>query len=249
MTSVAQKVTTILMVVFLNLALLVSTTKVAAVYDDFPALINGEISIALATPRGTSQITGNESISAANYYEIQSNFLNPEDSPKNLSRVYFVSLVVDQYGYTHEVAMNTYGDRTIPAQNYYDFHNPWFPQAAGEYRIRTFLVSGLDPPQILTPALTAYVTVSERIELLGIGESNERIVVQNINLTDNSVDIRETHCVGSSYHKEVEATLHAGEHVTIGVVDVYFLGIEEENNKAKFRFEANSGMEEDYCLI
>ncbi|MEP0825206.1 MAG: hypothetical protein HRF40_06955, partial [Nitrososphaera sp.] len=231
MTSVADKVTTIilLVVVCLNLALLVSNTTAAAVDDDgdYPALVNGEISIALATSRGTSQIVDNEPISATKYYEIQSNFLNPEDSPKSLSRVYFVSLVVDRYGYTDEVAMNTYGDRTIPAQDYYDFHNPWFPQAAGEYRIRTFLVSGLDPPQILTSALTAYVTVSERIELLGIGESNERIAVQNINLTDNSVDVSETYCVGSSYHKQVEATLHAGEHVTIGVVDVYFLGIEE----------------------
>ncbi|MEW6603272.1 MAG: hypothetical protein AB1351_01120 [Thermoproteota archaeon] len=241
--------TGVVLLVYLSLALLVSTTSVAAIDDEYyPALVNGEIAIALTTSRGGAQTIDNESIRATDYYEIQSNFLNPEDQPKNLSQVYFVSLVVDQYGYTQAVAMNTYGDRTIPAQTYYDFHNPWFPPSPGEYRIRTFLVSGLDPPQILTPVATTHVTVHERIELLGIGESNERIVVQNINLTDNSVDVRETFCVGSSYHDEVEARLQVGEHVSIAAVDVYFLGM-EENSKAKFRFEANSSREEDVCLI
>ena len=94
---------------------------------------------------------------------------------------------------------------------------------------------------------TSRAIVSEKIDLLGEGESNDRLLVQSINMTDGSVSVIETYCDVSPYHNQIKITMHEGEGVSIAAVDAYFLGIEA--GRAKFRFAANAGWESDDCPI
>ncbi|MGI0015903.1 MAG: hypothetical protein ACREBU_20990 [Nitrososphaera sp.] len=214
--------------------------------DIFPYLTNGQVFIS-ENFRG-HKVRDNQSLNVTDYYFIQTNFINDDQETKSFSQVYFVAMVLDQDGIGHYVDLNTYGEKVWSGNESSLFSIPWFlPQLPGEYTIKTFLISGLDTPQVLTRVATLNVTVNEKIDKLGEGESNSRILVQSINITDNSVHVIETFCVGSSYHDEVEAILHVGERVSIAAVDVYFLGI--EGSKAIFRLEANASWESDVCLI
>lgn len=126
------------------------------------------------------------------------------------------------------------------------FSLPWNPQIAGEYTIRTFLISGLDTPQVLTGVATFNVTVKEKIDKLGEGQENYRLHAESIDSSSNSVKIIYNFCDETPpYIHEATATLYVGDHARINSADAYFLGIEE--GKAVFKFLANGGS--DVCLI
>lgn len=217
----------------------------ATINDDYPSLTDGQVSVSINF--SGSRVVDSHSLNATDYYFIHAEFSNLAEETKTILNVFHVVLVVDQNNYTDHVGLGTYGNQTVAGHGSSGFSSFWVPRAPGEYTIRTFLISGLDNPQILSPVATFHVMVKDKIDTLGEGESNDRLLVQSINLTDNSVHVIETFCVGSSYHDEVEATLHIGEHVSIAAVDAYFLGI--EGGKAIFRLEASASWESDYCLI
>lgn len=223
----------------------VPTGVVATTINEYPSMTEGQVSIS-TNSRGTAVVDG-QSLNTTDYYFIYTRFSNPDEESKTLLQVYYAVLVLDENGYSDTVGLNTYGSHSIIGHGTSSYQLLWFPVAPGEYAIRTFLISGLETPQILSPVATTRVFVNEKIAILAEGERNERVLVQNINLTDQSVHVIETFCVGSSYHDEVEATLHVGEHVSIAAVDVYFIGI--EGDRAVFRFDANSSWENDECII
>lgn len=212
--------------------------------DQFPYVTAGKVTI--ADSYRDARLQDGTILNVTDYYFVYTQFNNHSQEPQFLRNVYYALMIVDQNGVATDVGFNTYGNRTVHGQGFHDFQLNWVPRAPGEYTIRSFLISGFEKPQILSDVATSQMTVKEKIVVLGEGESNYRLRVENINQTENSVHVIETYCVGSSYHREVEATLHVGEYVSIAAVDAYFLGIQDDG-RAVFRFESNEN--EDDCLI
>jgi len=214
--------------------------------DSFPYLTSDKVFVS-EDPYG-NDVVDSQSLKVTNYYYVQTSITNKSPDTKEFPAVYPVVMILDQNDVAQYVGFNNYGGQSWLANRSIVFQVPWFlPQLPGKYTVKTFLISGLENPLVLTRIATLNITVSERIEKLREGQSNERIRVQSINLTDTSVYVTESYCVGSSYHDEVEANLHVGEHVSIAAVDVYFMGIEDE--KAVFELKANSDFESDGCII
>ena len=212
--------------------------------DSFPYLTNGQVFIS-EDFRGHN-IRDDQTLNGTDYYYVQSNFINNDTETKSFSQVYFAVMVVDQDDIAHVADLNTYGDQVWSESESSLFSLLWDPQLPGNYTIRTFLISGLDAPQILTSAATLDATVIEKIDKLGEGEANYRLHVDKIDTSNNTVSIVYNFCdERHPYTHKTKATLGVGDHVSINAADAYFLMLED--GKALFKFVSNGGS--DICLV
>jgi len=185
-------------------------------------------------------------VNVTDYYFIYTELRNPAEQSVDLVHVYYVVNVIDNEGYSHVVGGNNYGNRTVPSHDTYGYQYPWQPHVPGNYTIITFLVSDWETPRPLSTPTSFGVNVSEKVDMLAEGESNNRLRVENINEADNSITIAYDYCDDTiPYMHSTTATLHTGEHVPINSVDAYLTDIQE--NKAIFRFVSNDGT--DICLL
>lgn len=185
-------------------------------------------------------------VNATDYYFIYTEFRNPAEQPVDLVGVHYVVNVIDHEGYSHFVGANLYGNRTISGQANFGFQDAWQPVVPGNYTIIAFLISDWETPQPLSTRASFSVNVDEKIDMLGEGESNNRLEVENINEADNSVTVAYDYCDNIiPYMHSTTATLHPGEFVSINSVDAYLSDIRE--GQAIFRFASNDGT--DVCLL
>jgi hypothetical protein len=180
------------------------------------------------------------------YYEVYTTFKNPSAENRNLESVYYVLMIVDEFDYSASLEMNTYGNRTVAGFGVKDFRMTWIPKEPGDFTIKSFLISGLEHPQILSDVGILNVTVKEKIVVLGEGESDQRLLVDSIEQSKETVTVFSNYCEVNSYEPRYSANLNVGESFRVKAVDAYFLGIGDDG-KAMFRYEANN--DEDGCLI
>lgn len=197
----------------------------------------------------TDDFDGNKesrTVNATDYYFIYVEFNNPVDQPVDLVRVFHVVNVIDHEGYPHYVGANNYGNHTVEGHATSEYSFFWNPLVPGNYTVETFLVSDYEVPRALTSVTTFQVNVDEKIDVLGEGESNNRLQVESINEADNSVTIAYDYCDEVyPYTHSATITLQPGEYVAINSVDAFLAGIQE--GKAIFRFMSNGGS--DICLV
>jgi hypothetical protein len=187
-------------------------------------------------------------LNATEEYVVRAKFSNLAEEPKTVSNVYNVVLVLDRNGNGVYLGANTYGSQIVGGGNFSEFVLFWTPVEPGEYTIRTFLISDWERPQIASGLATYQVKVNEKIDKLGEGDSNDRLVVESIDEINNSVNIIYNFCDETfPYSHKAEAVLSVGEYVSSNSVDAHFLGLEE--GKAVFRFEANGGEFPEVCLV
>jgi hypothetical protein len=214
----------------------------ATVYHDYPYLTEGTGTI-------TNDFDGHEesrTVNATDYYYIHTEFSNPAVQPKDLAHVFYIVNVIDSDGYSQYVDANNYGNQTVAGLASSKYTLLWNPLVTGKYTIETFLVSSYDAPQPLSSVTTFHVTVDEKVDTLGEGESNNRLRVERINEADNSVTVAYDYCDDTiPYTHSTKTTLHQGEHVSINSVDAYLAEIRGGN--ATFRFVSNGGS--DICLL
>lgn len=212
--------------------------------DVFPYLTNGQVYI--SEDFGGGIVRDSQSLNGTDYYFIQSNFMNSDKENKSFSQVYYVVMVLDQDGIAQLADLHTYGEKAWSGNQSSLFSGFYNPQLPGKYTIKTFLISGLDTPQVLTRVATFNVTVKEKIDKLGESQENYRLHVESIDSSNNSVKIDYNFCdeIRPFIHK-ANATLYVGDHVSINAADAYFMGLED--GKAVFKFVANGGS--DACLI
>jgi hypothetical protein len=104
--------------------------------------------------------------------------------------VFLVVLIIDQDGYAQYADLNTYGGQVLSGrESSYYYSLPSNPQIPGAYTIRTFLISNLDSPQILTTVATSHAIIRYKIDKLGEGEENYRLHAESIDSSNNSVKI------------------------------------------------------------
>ncbi|MEO9294204.1 MAG: hypothetical protein ABI347_01225 [Nitrososphaera sp.] len=185
-------------------------------------------------------------VNATDHYFIYSEFRNPAEQPVNLTRVFYVVNVIDDEGYSQFVDGNNYGNHTISSYSTHGYQVHWQPLLPGNYTIITFLVSDWDTPQPLSTATSFRINVGEKVDVLGEGDSNNRLQVESINVVDNTVTIAYDYCDERiPYQHSTTAVLHPGNHVPINSVDAYLTDI--RGKEAVFRFVSNGGT--DICLI
>lgn len=214
----------------------------ATVDSGYPYLVDGKSRIT----KDFEGLKDSGVVQATDEYFIHTEFSNPDGQPKDLKSVYYVVNVIDYDRYTHNVDINTYGNRTIEGRAVSNYRIPWVPLVPGNYTIETFLVSNYEVPRALTSVATFQVNVDEKIDALGEGESNNRLRVESINEAENSVTIAYEYCDEVyPYTHGATATLHPGERVAIKSVDAFLSAIQQ--GKAVFRFTSNGGT--DVCLV
>ncbi|MEP0826801.1 MAG: hypothetical protein HRF40_15120 [Nitrososphaera sp.] len=185
-------------------------------------------------------------VNATDSYIIYSEFRNPAERPVDLEHVFYVVNVIDHEGYSQYVSANNYGNHTVLGRATSGYQLSWKPLVPGNYTIITFLVSNWETPVPLSTTTTFSVNVDEKIDTLREGESNNRLKVESINESNDSVTVVYDYCDDMyPYQHSATATLHPGEYVAINSVDAYLSGI--RNDKAIFRFDSNGGS--DICLV
>lgn len=230
--------------VLLTVVFSLQTGSGTAQEDVFPYLTNGQVYV--SEDFGGGIVRDSQSVNATDYYYIQTNFINSDKETKSFSQVYFAVQVTDQDGIAHVADLQTYGEKVWSGNQSSLFSAWWNPQFPGNYTIRTFLISGLDTPQILTNMATVNETVRDKIDKLGAGQENYRLHVESIDSSNNSAQIHYDFCDETRpFIHSTNATLYVGDHVSINAADVYFMGLED--GKAVFKFVANGGS--DACLI
>lgn len=215
--------------------------------DNYPYFTGGIVSISKDV-RG-SKVVDDQALNVTDYYHIHTDYADAAKAhSKDILFIFYVVLVTDENGYTDFVDAGPYGNITAGIVRWSGYSSSyWVPQTPGEYTVRTFLVSGFDNPQSLSTVATSQVKVKEKIDMLGEGQSNSRLQVENVDLADNSVKISYNFCDESHpYSHRTEATLHLGDHVSINSVNAYLLSIQDDE-KAIIKFVANGGS--DICLI
>jgi hypothetical protein len=234
----------ILIILIPSVIICAGIKAVFAVDDEFPYLTNGQAYI--SKDFHGIDTRNSQTLNATDHYYIQTIFRNADQETRSFPEVYFVVMVTDQDGYAQFVGMNTYGEKVWSANQSNLFSFQWNPQNPGRYTIKSFLISSVDTPQILTSVETFNVTVVDKVDKLGVGEENYRLHVESIDSSNNSVSIVYSYCDETApYRHNTNATLYARDYVSINAADAYFMGLED--GKAVFRFVTNGGI--DACLL
>jgi hypothetical protein len=218
--------------------------EIQAAADEFPYLMTNAPYI--SQNFHDTRMLDSQSINATDLYFVETSFRNADQETKSFSEVYFVVMVTDKDGYGESVDIEHYGEKVWSANQSLLFSSWWNPQTPGGYFIKSFLVSDLENPQIITGVRILNVTVVDKIDKLGIGEENYRLHVNSINSSNHSVGIAYTYCDEiEPYMHKTNATLSVGDYASINAADAYLIGI--EGDKAVFKFVANGGS--DNCLL